>query len=373
MKNTTKVGIAVALTSAMSLSMSPAVSHAKPIVIAQDAAQGAAPQVNGTLKLEKGAPLNPIPAITNYNEANIKRVEWVGGDPNPDLVGNQQKEIEIFFNDDRASIKKPLIVNISGGSAPTEDTTSATEPENPQVATPTIEPEIQQVSIKRGEGLGAAAFIKNYADVEDSIKEVRYKEGYPAEQPLKEALQAGHVGDLAGAIVIEYKDGTFVEKNVVVNVSESGAPAPETEKDQPKSNAAAAAGLVAGLAGLGLLIGGVWHFLNKDGKTLVPSKDRVNAEPTPEEKKKSEELLKQHGNDVKQKTDAVKANPAEAGKAADVDTSAVDTNKVNATQTAPRGMAAETGNNTIARGMAAVAVMALLGAVVFFARRRFVA
>lgn len=132
------------------------------------------------------------------------------------------------------------------------------------------------------------------------------------------------------------------------------------------SNAAAAAGLVAGLAGLGLLIGGVWHFLNKDGKTLVPSKDRVNAEPTAEEKKKSEELLKKHGADIKQKTDAAKANPAEAGKAADIDTTGV-------TKTAPRGMAAETGNNTVARGMAAVAVMALLGAVAFFARRRFVA
>jgi len=132
------------------------------------------------------------------------------------------------------------------------------------------------------------------------------------------------------------------------------------------SNAAAAAGLVAGLAGLGLLIGGVWHFLNKDGKTLVPSKDRINAEPTAEEKKKSEELLQKHGADIKQKTDAAKANPAEAGKAADIDTTGV-------TKTAPRGMAAETGNNTVARGMAAVAVMALLGAVAFFARRRFVA
>lgn len=139
---------------------------------------------------------------------------------------------------------------------------------------------------------------------------------------------------------------------------------PDTTDPSKKSSNTGAA--LAGLAGLGLLIGGVWYFLNKDGQTLVPSKDRVNAEPTAEEKKKSDELRKEHGDDIKKKTDAAKANPAEAGKAADVDTTGV-------TKAAPRGMAAETGNNTVARGMAAVAVMALLGAVAFFARRRFVA
>lgn len=139
---------------------------------------------------------------------------------------------------------------------------------------------------------------------------------------------------------------------------------PDTTDPSKKSSNTGAA--LAGLAGLGLLIGGVWYFLNKDGHTLVPSKDRVNAEPTAEEKKKSDELRKEHGDDIKKKTDAAKANPAEAGKAADVDTTGV-------TKAAPRGMAAETGNNTVARGMAAVAVMALLGAVAFFARRRFVA
>lgn len=139
---------------------------------------------------------------------------------------------------------------------------------------------------------------------------------------------------------------------------------PDTTDPSKKSSNTGAA--LAGLAGLGLLIGGVWYFLNKDGHTLVPSKDRVNAEPTAEEKKKSDELRKEHGDDIKKKTDAAKANPAEAGKAADVDTTGV-------TKAAPRGMAAETGSNTVARGMAAVAVMALLGAVAFFARRRFVA
>lgn len=43
------------------------------------------------------------------------------------------------------------------------------------------------------------------------------------------------------------------------------------------------------------------------------------------------------------------------------------------TATAPRGMAAETGSSTVARGLIALAVVAMAGAAAFVARRKFFA
>ncbi|QNE88927.1 hypothetical protein H0194_07525 [Corynebacterium incognita] len=98
-----------------------------------------------------------------------------------------------------------------------------------------------------------------------------------------------------------------------------------------------------------LLIGGVMWYLNQDGSTYVTDEARISSKPTKEEKKASDEMLKNNEGKVKAQAEA------EAG-------------DVNADS---RGIAAETGSNTVARGLAALALASLLGAVAFVARRRF--
>ncbi len=99
-----------------------------------------------------------------------------------------------------------------------------------------------------------------------------------------------------------------------------------------------------------LLIGGVMWYLNQDGSTYVTDKNRTSSKPTKEEKKASDEMLKNNKSKVKAQAEAA----AEQG--VDADT---------------RGMAAETGSNTVARGLAALVFAAVIGAVAFVARRRF--
>lgn len=98
-----------------------------------------------------------------------------------------------------------------------------------------------------------------------------------------------------------------------------------------------------------LLIGGVMWYLNQDGSTYVTDEARISSKPTKEEKKASDEMLKNNEGKVKAQAEA------EAG-------------DVNADS---RGIAAETGSNTVARGLAALVLASLLGAVAFVARRRF--
>ena len=102
-----------------------------------------------------------------------------------------------------------------------------------------------------------------------------------------------------------------------------------------------------------LIIGGiVWHLAN-DGKTYVPSPDHKGA-PTPEEKAASDKMLQNNKDEV----------IAQGGKLAGDNTG-------NATEaTTERGMLAQTGSNTAARGLAALAVVAMIAAGAFAVRRK---
>lgn len=107
-------------------------------------------------------------------------------------------------------------------------------------------------------------------------------------------------------------------------------------------------GAIAGIAAAAvvpIVIAGVTYYLNQDGQTLVGSSDRVNQEPTPEEKAESDRLRAEHGDEIAAQQEAA----AEAS----------------------RGVAAETGSNTLARTLFALLIAVVLGSAVFVAGRRF--
>ena len=106
----------------------------------------------------------------------------------------------------------------------------------------------------------------------------------------------------------------------------------------------AIAAIAAAAVGLPIVIAGVTYFLNQDGETLVGSSDRVNKQPTPEEKAKSDQLRAEHADEIAAQQVAAAAN---------------------------RGVEAETGSNTVARTLFALVIASVLGAAAFVAGRRF--
>ncbi|GAA1471624.1 hypothetical protein GCM10009604_06790 [Corynebacterium aurimucosum] len=105
-----------------------------------------------------------------------------------------------------------------------------------------------------------------------------------------------------------------------------------------------------------LVIGGVTWYLAKDGKTYVKSQEAAQKDaPTAEEKAASEQMLQENKDEV----------IAQGGQIAD------STAAQAPAQT--RGISAETGSNTVARGLAALAFAAMIAAGAFAARRKFFA
>ena len=99
-----------------------------------------------------------------------------------------------------------------------------------------------------------------------------------------------------------------------------------------------------------LIIGGIVYHLMKDGKTYTPDESRKNEDPTAEEKAASDKMLAENKDEV----------IAQGGQLAEgADAAATD-----------RGIAAETGSNAAARGLAALAVVAMVAAGAFAASRK---
>lgn len=99
-----------------------------------------------------------------------------------------------------------------------------------------------------------------------------------------------------------------------------------------------------------LIIGGiVWHLAN-DGKTYVKDENSKEA-PSAEEKAASDKMLQENKDEV----------IAQGGQLAGQDAGAANTD---------RGMLAQTGSNTAARGLAALAVLAMVAAGAFAVRRK---
>lgn len=113
-----------------------------------------------------------------------------------------------------------------------------------------------------------------------------------------------------------------------------------------------------------LTLDGKTFFLNKDGHTFVADVARVNADVTPEEAADSEAMIRENAGEIgRQGLEAARA----AGEAA------VESQIASPYAAPARGLEAETGSNTVARALFALALASVLGAVFFaFARRRLI-
>lgn len=113
-----------------------------------------------------------------------------------------------------------------------------------------------------------------------------------------------------------------------------------------------------------LTLDGKTYFLNKDGHTFVADVTRVNADVTPEETAESEAMIQANAGEIgRQGLEAARA----AGEAVE----AAVNDEIASPYAAPaRGLEAETGSNTVARALFALALASALGAGFFaFARR----
>lgn len=116
-----------------------------------------------------------------------------------------------------------------------------------------------------------------------------------------------------------------------------------------------------------LTLDGKTYFLNKDGHTFVADVTRVNADVTPEETAESEAMIQANAGEIgRQGLEAARA----AGEAVE----AAVNDEIASPYAAPaRGLEAETGSNTVARALFALALASVLGAAFFaFARRRLI-
>ena len=112
-----------------------------------------------------------------------------------------------------------------------------------------------------------------------------------------------------------------------------------------------------------LVIGGITWYLSQDGKTYVKDEARKNQEPTAEEKAASEQMLNANKDEV----------VAQGGKLAEGDAAQAGAPAAGEGTDSVRGMAAETGSNSVAQALAALAVAAMVAAGAFAARRKFFA
>lgn len=157
--------------------------------------------------------------------------------------------------------------------------------------------------------------------------------------------------------ILNDKDCSFIEdSNNVQGPVEPGEAAGPSAGDIAKAVAALAGAAV----GTGIIINGVKYFVNKDKKTLVQDPNRVNAEPSAEEKAKSEEVVKANPDAVASQTGA---GNAEAGA----------NNAAAPAANGERGIGASTGVNKLPAGILSLLLASLLGAAAFvFGRRQLV-
>ena len=144
---------------------------------------------------------------------------------------------------------------------------------------------------------------------------------------------------------------------------------PFTAEDiDPNNPAPAAAGLIALPAVLA--IGGLTYYLNADGKTYVTDLARINEPPTDAEVKDSNALLAENAAEVARQglatSKAAGQAPVEAQQQA-----APAQAQAEAPAAEQRGIAAETGSNTLVRALFALVVASIIGAAVFAYGRRY--
>lgn len=124
------------------------------------------------------------------------------------------------------------------------------------------------------------------------------------------------------------------------------------------------AGIVGGVLAGTLIIGGVVYKLVKDknGNPVYVPEDKAGQEPTAEDKAASDKLISENADEIKRQTASAQKNGEEVVEVGGTD--AADSE---------RGVNAETGNNTIAKGLVGLLLASIMGAAIFaFGRRRLV-
>lgn len=237
----------------------------------------------------------------------VVQTELPAGSDSVPVVGVTEKgELKISYPD---SSKKDVVVSLVGGvDGTTGDAVDVAVPEQPQGAGTTLtvdapDPEVE-VRVEGEAGTGANADADAQADAQADAN---------TDADADAQAGAGSSNDAAGEVNAELSPGAI-------------------------------AAIAVAAVGVPIVIAGVTYFLNQDGETLVGSSDRVNKQPTPEEKAKSDQLRAEHADEIAAQQVAAAAN---------------------------RGVGAETGSNTIARTLFALVIASVLGAAAFVAGRRF--
>ncbi|WP_115685829.1 hypothetical protein [Corynebacterium senegalense] len=109
-----------------------------------------------------------------------------------------------------------------------------------------------------------------------------------------------------------------------------------------------------------LIIGGISYYLNQDGRTYVDSSSRTSSAPTAQERASSESLLSSNRPEVQRQSQAAPSIQVAA-------------NRQEAAAPQVRGISAETGSNSLAKGLVALLIASVLGAAAFhFGRKQLV-
>lgn len=176
-----------------------------------------------------------------------------------------------------------------------------------------------------------------------------------------ETATAGDSGAAAGT------EGTSTGTATATATETATGTATATATPTTKDNTAAIVlGSLGALAGLGLIIAGVQYFVNKDGD-LVKDPNRVDQPASPEEKAESDQVKKDHGEEIAQQVEANGGAPATgnagAGAAANGTGNAAAAN-------GERGMNASTGVAELPAGLVALLILSIVGAAGYAFSRR---
>lgn len=179
-----------------------------------------------------------------------------------------------------------------------------------------------------------------------------------------ETATAGDSGAAAGT------EGTSTGTATATATETATGTATATATPTTKDNTAAIVlGSLGALAGLGLIIAGVQYFVNKDGD-LVKDPNRVDQPASPEEKAESEQVKKDHGDEIAQQVEANGGAPA-AGNAGAGNAGAAANGTGNAAATnGERGMNASTGVAELPAGLVALLILSIVGAAGYAFSRR---
>lgn len=179
-----------------------------------------------------------------------------------------------------------------------------------------------------------------------------------------ETATAGDSGAAAGT------EGTATGTATATATETATGTATATATPTTKDNTAAIVlGSLGALAGLGLIIAGVQYFVNKDGD-LVKDPNRVDQPASPEEKAESEQVKKDHGDEIAKQVEANGGAPA-AGNAGAGNAGAAANDTGNAAAAnGERGMNASTGVAELPAGLVALLILSIVGAAGYAFSRR---